>query len=289
MNNEALARYALILPPADIVSLRASATEAQRIETFWKQKLEHTMDLLAHQVAHFIDVHGELPTDTPIFDQFFMVHSLNVMADAMKHTTTSPYDFGARLAKPVQTKMPRSLRDLRVMYEKFKKQGIMPAKQKALADKVKKAFFESVRKCWLRNSEDFRVGKAFDQIKAVRAIKNNLDLPRAQAVTIVQTTTTSYYNETRMEIYDQSPDVIAWLYAAVRDFATTKWCKTRDGLVYMKTDSITGAETPSNHWNCRSEMLPLTLHNPRHTRLVNDKALARRNNSCEPLPNGWSR
>ncbi len=287
MNNAALERYALVLPPADIVSLTASATEAQRIEDFWRTELERTLDKLTKQFVAYFEATGKWPEDTPIFDQFFMVHSLNVMADAFKHTHKSPVDFSTRLAKPIPQKVPRSMRELKLLYEQFKKTGAIPAKQKALADKVKKAYYESVKRCWLRNSDDFLHGKSFDQNKAIRAIKLNLGLPRAHAQTIVQTQTTTYYNEVRREIYDESPDVVAWLYAAVRDFATTKWCSSREGLVYTKGDPITDKETPSNHWNCRSEMLPLTEHSPRHTRLVNDKALARRNNSCEPLPNGW--
>jgi uncharacterized protein with gpF-like domain len=105
---------------------------------------------------------------------------------------------------------------------------------------------------------------------------------------IVATETTRYYNDVRHEIYSQSEDINHFLFMSIRDFRTTEWCKTRNGLVYKKEDPLYLREKPPCHWNCRSEMVPLTDVNPRHEKMINDPSIARRNNKCKPLPPGWN-
>lgn len=164
----------------------------------------------------------------------------------------------------------------------------MPARQKEIAEKIKKAYIKKVQSVWVKYGEEFRSGITAETTEAVRQIKEGADVVYSRAKMIVETETTYYYNKSRRTVYDESPDVTHYLFVSVRDHATTKWCKTRHGLVYKKGDPLLDKETPPIHWNCRSEILPLTWHNPAHRKLIEDLSRRRRNNTCEPLPPGWT-
>lgn len=288
INYPELFRLATMLPHIDVVRLRNDAIKDQSIENAWTMKIDEMLAIAVREAVKHIEETGKPPTDSDLFAKFFMLHSLGVMKNALERTEHEAPK-RAKLAKPVPLQVPSSMLELKALYKAFTKQGYIPPKQRALADKVKKSFFKSIRRSWLHHSSDFLNGKTFNQDDAVQAFKKELKLPRAQAQTIVQTQTTTYYSEVRRAVYEKSPDVVGWLYTAVRDFATTKWCESRRGIVYHVGTSILDAETPANHWNCRSGLLPLTDHNPLHSKLLHDPKLAREKHSCEPLPVGWRR
>jgi len=178
--------------------------------------------------------------------------------------------------------------DLIRKWDKWRKKKLVTRRQKNLADKVRREFLRKVQNVFQRVSQEFRDGGVFDLAGAREDLQRAMKSSRARAQMITNTETAYYYNNARREVYDKSPDVKGYLFLAIRDSATTSWCKTRTGLVYHKGDAHLDREHPPVHWNCRSEMLPLVLQNARHRALLEDKTLDRRNHKCTPLPRGWT-
>ena len=217
-----------------------------------------------------------------------MEHSLAVMTAGLKSTKERAQVRAARLAAPPKGKLPRSLKALREWWDKYRKSGRLPARQKAEAERLKKAFMQEIQKVWKKVSADFLSGETARNTEAVEEIRRRAGVAVSRAKMIVETETTYYFNRARREVYDESDDVTHYLFVAIRDHRTTPWCRTRHKLVYKKGDPLLDKETPPCHWYCRSELLPLTPKNQNHLRLIQDRTRARRHNSPAPLPEGWT-
>jgi SPP1 gp7 family putative phage head morphogenesis protein len=268
-----------------------------------QDKMEHKWDrdtrTLGKQVSDsFIKQieKGEEPSlDIKLFEQFVLYHYFHVVAVATgtAEQEINVIDSEKKMAKP---KIPRSLAEVRKMYDRWRTTGRLPRGMKEQAKKIKDNYLKKVQKVWRRYSEDYREGASVDKQHIAEKIEEAAKVGTSRARTIIRTETTNYYNDVRGEIYDQVDGVWGYLFLAIRDQGTTKWCtnktingmRGRHGLVYEKNDPLTKRERPSCHWNCRSEMVPLTLYNPRHRKLIENKSLQRSNHKCYPLPEGWS-
>lgn len=268
------------------VRLSKSLRETNALEAFWSNRFRNAIKSLDERVFRSLYDHGSFAESSIDFLPLILDFSFRVLLAGMKEATAS--DVGLRrLAKPPAGKIPRSLRTLREMYDSWRKKRKIPTRQKWFAEKLKATYIKRCHSVWEKHSEDFRSGKSFDLGK-VRAVLEKADMATARGEQIVRTETTYYYTNGQRKIYDSVSDVTHYVFVAIRDKATTKWCKTRQGLVYAKTDPLLDKETPPIHWNCRSGLLPLTPQNPKHRRLIEDKSRNRRNHQCEPLPPGWN-
>lgn len=256
------------------------AKHVDTLEKKWKAKFDKVLKEATSQALESLEKTGKAKIDDEIFEEFFMNHFFEISKESFESTKTMP---AIRMAKG----MPRSLRDLMKLWDLWRKKKQMPPQQKRYAERVKKAYIDRAQKSWQKHSEDMREGKSADREGIVKSVQKEAQAPLGRADTIVNTETTRYWNTIRKETYDESEDVTHYLFVAIRDFRTTKWCKTRQGLVYEKDDPEL-KKGPPMHWNCRSEILPLTSQNPRHQALIDDKSKARRNRHPEPLPEGWS-
>lgn len=271
-----------------------SAKEQTRVDNYWKMELAKTFRQITDKIIQELLKTGNFNPKTVDFKKYFMEQSLGVMRSSYSSlpvTTGKQNDPALEVVKlglPAKAKIPRSFADLMKQWDFWKKTGRTPKRQREMAEKVKRAYLEKVQSVFDKHSEAFRSGEEFNRDAVIRQIRNSTSAPYSRAKMITETETTYYYNQVRREVYDESPDVTHYLFIAVRDQATTKWCKTRTGIVYKKGDPLLEKETPPCHWNCRSELLPLTPLNPRHQALIEDKSKARRNNVCYPLPSGWT-
>lgn len=277
---------------AQRIMLSAAAVES--IEAKWRKIWLEEIRSLTVWITEKALRTGQLDLSGVDFSTIAMEHSLDVMRQGLEDSVDflPPVPPEKRLAKPAapppKAAVPRSFRELRIMWDKFRKMKKIPPRQQALANRVKKAYLKKVQAEWVKHGEAFRSGETAVRNEAVSAIMRGADVAYARAKMIVETETTYYYNKTRREVFDQSADVSHYLFMAIRDHRTTEWCKTRHGLVYAKDDPIFAAETPPVHWNCRSEILPLTSLNPRHKAMIDDPARQRRNHKCKPLPPDWN-
>jgi SPP1 gp7 family putative phage head morphogenesis protein len=198
-------------------------------------------------------------------------------------------------SKTSRTRVPKSLRQKELKeriarwtkeWRKWRKTHRLPGDLKKKAREIREEYLKSVRRVFRERGPEFEKADP-EEIK--RAIIEGTKMPAANAATMVRTNTTWYQNQVRRDFYDQVPDVTHYLFLAIRDAATTKWCETRHGLVYAKGDPLVDKEMPPIHWNCRSEMLPLDPDNPRHAKILEKENVRRRNNAPEPLPKAFKR
>lgn len=284
------------LDKVDQWRLKNSAEKAQKLENKWDAMVREYIR------SYAIDFFAAKIHDEPLpkfdLETFLTEHMFDVMFESYGVVSREDMKVASlrRLARPPKPVIPKSVADLRKLYDQWRKGQYSPKRPKKIAIKIQKEYLKRINSVWEKHSEDFRTGKSFDQDYVLEKIKKQADIVTSRAQTTVRTETTNYYNDARKEFYDQSPDVVAYLFMAVRDSATTPWCtpkteggkRGRHGLVYRKDDPLTDKEKPACHWNCRSEFLPLTMQIPSQRRLIEDESIQRRNVTCHPLPPGWA-
>jgi len=286
------ARLSLLLGPDTLRKVRLSAADVNKLDSKWKSRFEREMERMTQSILENAAETGRLKFSDVDFQDLVMRHSLDVMQIALDHSV----DYQPRVPGPSQLSsgsppragVPKNFAELRQMWDYFRKKNYIPPRQRALAKRIHDEYLRRVQEYWVRYGEQFRKGTTGERKQAVSEIMKGADVAYTRAKMIVETETTYYYNKTRVNVYDQSDDVTHYLFMAIRDHRTTDWCKTRHGLVYSKTDPLFQREQPPCHWNCRSEVLPLTSQNPRHRALIEDRSRWRRNNSPAPLPEEWT-
>jgi len=268
-----------------------AAKDLDSVESKWRKIWLDELKSLTEWIIDKAQRTGQLDLAYVDFTKIAMEHSLDVMQKALDDSVDFlPEPEEARLAKskaPPRASVPTSFRALRILWDKFRKKKYIPPRQRAIAERVKKAYLHRVQAEWVKHGDKFRSGEVAVRTEAVAAIMKGADVGYVRAKMIVETETTYYYNKTRRAVFDKSPDVSHYLFMAIRDHRTTEWCKSRHGLVYAKDDPLLKKEQPPVHWNCRSELLPLTELNPTHKKLIDDPARRRRNRKCKSLPPEW--
>lgn len=277
INKEAIEKLRLAIGHKETEEVVRLARKAEKLENKWVKQFENYLDSMVITALKELYYNGRLDESKYGFERILGDHMFDVFFSGIK---TKP-----RLSAP--PKPPKNIKDWFKAWDAFRKSGKVPRRVKVEAGKFKEMFLNKVQSVWNTRSEDFIEGDAFNQEKALNTFKKTAALPYSRSKTIVQTETTKYYNDARREFYDQSEDVTHYLFLAIRDHRTTKWCKDRHDLVYTKPSEVLDKETPPIHWNCRSEIVPLTPYNPKHKKLIENKSLRRENNKCEPLPPGW--
>lgn len=258
-----------------------------KVDALW----DNLFDISFDQIRH-----GQEPDLDRAFLDLIMEHFIEVTQAAVSSVQKSNLvKTNIRMAA-----LPKSLKDLMKAWDKWRTKKTPPRYQSAQANQLKKAYLEKLQKVWGNYQDDWAAGKiSKEEIK--EKIKKEASTTKSRANTIIETETTRYWNQTRKNIYDEVDTVTHYLYLPIRDAATTPWCypgvksdkrinsrglRGRGRLVYSKNDPELDKVCPS-HWNCRSELVPLTPANDRHKNMINDKTLARRNYQCVPLPQGW--
>lgn len=274
-----------LLGAREVSSVITLSKKQSALEKKWVGKLKKRFDEINKQVFSQLIENGEFDIDQVDVTDLIMESSLEAMALGVKSAQIkTPI---SKLAAPPKAAIPTSLKEIRKLWDLWRK-GKLPERQKKNAEAIKKAYLKKVQSVWKKYSSEFRAGNTADKAEAIRGMMDEANIGFTRGKMIVQTETTFFYNSVRKNIYDQAESVTHYLFVALRDHATTAWCSTRQHLVYEKDDPLTDYEFPPCHWNCRSEMLPLTPSNPNHAKLIKDSSKQRRNRNPEPLPPEWS-
>lgn len=282
-----------VLDGSDYARILIGENSAHQVEHIYQQRIEHAvLDAAARALAEL-----ETSSFNPSRFDFLPIvleHSVAAMAAGIR----SAEGHYSRLHKFAEggvprARVPRSLPELFNLWDKWRKGIALPARQARNARVIKDVFLKTVHEFWKTHSDDYRKGRKFTQEEVRAELGMRARLPMARASMIVATETTVFYNTARRELYDQADGVTHYLFSAIRDRRTSKWCTGyqkggRDGLVYRKGSPYLMRETPACHWNCRSTILPLSPSNPRHLVLIEDHRRARWSNSPTPLPTGWN-
>ncbi len=270
----------------DIHRLSNSASTAEKLEAKYRSKMKSLFQKVTERTAMSILRHGSPMYVQPDFLDIIMEHWFEVTQAAYRISVNetelrrSPYN---KLARKMPTKLP----DLMFQWDSWRKRRISTKSQRDIADKLKQMYLAKVQSVWEKHSHDFVNGSIVQKEEIALKMAAEAQTTYARGKTIVDTETTRYYNKVRRDFYDKSNDVTHYLFVAIRDHRTTKWCKSRHFVVYEKGSLYLDKETPPIHWSCRSELLPLTALNPRHLILIKDASKQRKNRNPEPLPKGW--
>lgn len=272
-------RWGALLTEHDIQHLALGSRAANGVERRYKDAFRRRIFLFIDRALEQISQGILTPKDFN-FQDLVTEQAISAMKAGLKRPKAVP----ARMAR---NPLPRIFQ----LWDKWRKTPSL--RQEQNAKDVQKLFLHTVQSFWKKHSQDFRKGSVYDleEAKAVLASRAKIVITRANM--IVATETTVYFNQARKQLYDQADGVTHYLFVAIRDARTTKWCTDyhkggRDGLVYLKGAKITDEEFPACHWNCRSEMLPLSPSNPVHRKLIDEARRARSNNSPAPLPRDWN-
>lgn len=303
LNRAALERLRLLLGSTEAAHIESNATIAERIERTWLLKLEQLFASVINQTLD-LSKHGELILPEDIEERLgvmFLQHEMATVTGALgtlrqpAHVDADPH---VRAAKKKKPKLPRSAHAIREAWDNYRKTGNLPKHAAANAKKIKSLYIRKVQELWQKHGRDFIEGHArkpngewnpdaFDKEAARKAIQKATKVSVARARTVVETETTRYYNDARREYYDAIETVDGYLFVIVRDSGTTRWCLSRAGLVFFR-GALLNKNTPPCHWNCRSEVLPLSRLNPTHAKILADEKLWATNNKLVPLPPGWN-
>jgi len=78
--------------------------------------------------------------------------------------------------------------------------------------------------------------------------------------TVVRTNTNDAYNQGRLTSFQDeavTDMIVAYMYSAIMDSRTSEVCRHLDGKIYKTDDPIWAKITPSNHYSCRSLLIPI--------------------------------
>jgi SPP1 gp7 family putative phage head morphogenesis protein len=275
--------------------LEAAATETDHLEARYRRRFQ---DLFAKYNEALLQ--GQEPDTQEITDLLIRHYfETSIMAwryaETEKDLITKPK---MRFAKPPATKLPKSLKELMKLYDKYRKTGETSSKTakraKEIADRVRESYLKRIASIYKRygaqwQGDAWTFGDLDAKARATKALERASKASYARSKMIVETETTNYVNKARKDYYDASPDVEAYLFLAVRDAATTKWCKSRTGKWFHKHEAVADICTPPIHYNCRSEIVPLSPLNPVHKRILADNSRHATQSNVEPLPKGWGK
>lgn len=291
INRKALAELAEHLDAEDITRLTASAQRIDRIEQEHVRRFESFFASLELEAVNALE-RDELPSiDADQIFSMLLEHWRDTTEAAIQSTGGGVEVVGDTVVKLARKKIksgaPTNMRELRELYDYFRTNARAAKRYRQQAEQIKRLYLKRIQELVKERSREFNAGAAVKRDELALEVKKKIATAWARTKTTLETESTRNYNNTRRGIYDLSPDVTHYLFVAIRDFATTKWCRSRDKLVYKKGDPLLDKETPPIHWNCRSELLPLTPQNPVHLKLIKNKTMARRSHRCEPMPPGW--
>lgn len=278
----------------DISHLMRGARAARQVE----QKTHHAFEAYFRELETkcLLALHDGL--EPPKFDvtMILLHNAYNAMHAAFTVIPRVPKeDLRKRLAEYKGTKLPSTPAELRIWWDMTRKNKA-PVRIQRLADAIRKAYLKKTQALWQKYSETFRKGSVWNQDEAKAVIKEIFRVPKARAATITDTETTRYYNTARRNFYDKEDTVTHYLFIAIRDAATTQWCKTRQGLIYEKGSEYLKKETPPIHYRCRSEIVPLSPFNKLHAAMIRNPELQRKNKKIgsgpgelKALPKDWNK
>lgn len=212
------------------------AKKAEIMERKNSDDLQKAIKETINKISKAIHSTGRLPRDLTKYmdaiDDAVMQMYFNTCYDAIR--TGNKRAPSVRMAKLPKGTIPSSLLDLRRKYDLYKKKKEMTPRQRQIADSLKKAYVKRVQSVWEKKSEPFREGEKPTLSEVKEFISQAAKVPAARANTISATETTRYYNEERVKRYSGSNDFTHFLYLAIRDHRTTKWCRTRHHKIFTK-------------------------------------------------------
>jgi SPP1 gp7 family putative phage head morphogenesis protein len=221
-----------LLPQSQLTEIARQADEADQLENYWCKRFTEFLDkVTADSLTQLFNM-GKVNENQFDFE-FLLVWQMYMVKK-------KAFNSAHRLAKGD----PKTIFDLMNEWKKWRRKRDIPRRQRVIAKKMKDDYFKKLKTVWQKHARDFLAGEVVDHSDIIRGIQKDLKKTYADAKTTARTETTLHYNKARRDFYDSNPDITHYLFLAIRDHRTTKWCATRTGLVYEKGSEYLKKETP---------------------------------------------
>lgn len=181
--------------------------------------------------------------------------------------------------------IPKRFRKLETALDDRRYWGKTMKRSKALTDRLRKQYQRKLRVQFEKLMPLILDG----EISPEEAKKRMVEVWRtseSRVETIFRTETTNYFGKASVNFFEDSPDIIGFLFDSIRDSARTEICRSRHGLVYRPGSELLRKNTPSLHFNCRSNLIALA-NTPDNRRLLEDPARDPSKRKVADLPSGW--
>lgn len=287
-----LSYYRNLLGP-EYIRLVKQGKIAAKIESRFRSQADLQWEEMKHRVLEAFDNNGEplLYMDLKWLETLLERHMYETLVTSYKiaerENVVRRKPTQAQFSKVPTPKLPRSLKDLVKIWDEVRKKPALERRANSIYKRVRKEYLKRVQSVWDKYGNDWRAGDTASKETALRQLDHQMAVTKRRVKMIIETETTYYNNHARETFYNGVPEVTHYLYLSVRDHATTKWCKTRHGKVFKKGTQLQARNVPPVHWNCRSEIVPLTPQNPKHKILIDDPTRNPETHYLEPLPAGW--
>jgi SPP1 gp7 family putative phage head morphogenesis protein len=184
--------------------------------------------------------------------------------------------------------IPRTLPGLEKIFRDKRYWPKIMKRSQLITDSVRKLYLQKLKIRFnhiIPELHDNRMTPA----EAKKELMQAWEASKSRVELIFRTETTTYYGKTQTAFFNGDPQIIGFLFDALRDRATTEWCRSRHGLIYKPgSTGINGLSqnTPACHWNCRSHLIPLT-DTPYNRKLLEDPNRDPEKRKVVALPPGW--
>lgn len=219
-------------------------------------------------------------------------HSASKEKEAQRKNEAIPVDKNKKLQEGFKrmsgkwpTGIPKSLTGLEKIFRDRRYWPKIMKRSKRITDTVRKRYLSKLKIKFDGILPDLDNGIISPQ-EGKKVLMEAWEATKPRVELIFRTETTTYFGKTQVAFFADDDQIIGFLFDALRDRATTQWCRTRHGLIYRPGTKLLSENTPACHWNCRSHLIPLA--NIEYNRkLLEDPNRDPENRKVEPLPSGW--
>lgn len=183
--------------------------------------------------------------------------------------------------------LPRTLRQLEKVFRDRRYWPKIMKRSKAVTEGLRTQYLRKLRRKFRDLMPRIMDGDVTPE-EAKKAMKTVWEASKGRVQTIFLTETTTYFAKTQTAFFKGDDQIIGFLFDSALKDTTTDICRSRHGLVYRPGTKLLDENTPSCHYNCHSDLIPLA-DTPFNRRLLADPRRDPEKRKVVPLPPGWRR
>jgi len=233
------------LGEAEWTQLEKRSKNIQKTENDFLVKSDEVFNKIADQVASELSDGKPFKVEDHLdrIEELLIEHMFVTMADAFEDVKKKPEH---RLAEAPKPKVPKTLKEVMRSWDLWrKKKSAAPItkRQRELFNRIKTEYKAKLQEFYIGNRDAIQAG-TIKRTEIAEKVKEVTKAPVARVQTIIRTETTTYDNQVRRQFYDSNDAIVGYLFLAIRDHATTPWCRSRHGKVFLKGTRLLDINTP---------------------------------------------
>ncbi len=183
------------------------------------------------------------------------------------------------------TGIPRDLASLEKLFRNKINWPVVMKRSKKITDRVRTRYLQKLQRKFKIVIPKLDQGEITPQ-EAKKELMEAWKATKPRVELIFRTETTTYFGKTQTAYFNGDPDIIGFLFDSIKDTSSTRWCRSRHGIVYRPRTKLLTENTPACHWNCRSHLIPLA-NTEYNRKMLEDPNRDPELRKVEPLPPGW--